>query len=190
VRDQNNDIVHIKASQIPKKPREGEEIGDIAKKEEEGKELTEEEKTMKVELEAMDKELAEINKEDGAVIDPDAVETDQTRRAEGQRLQEMRQKLVKLRNTKDDEAFRRMETKLAEAQHKHDHPGLAPDPDGRLKVGDDGMFIAGDAPHKAPGVFEGGLLQDTAGTGIRRRRSSRYPLGTQASHVPSQELLS
>jgi hypothetical protein len=190
VRDQNNDIVRIRASQIPKKPREGEEIGDIAKKEEEGKEFTEEEKTMKVELEAMDKELAEINKEDGAVIDPNAVETDQTRRAEGQRLQEMRQKLVKLRNTKDDEAFRRMETKLAEAQLKHDHRELAPDPDGRLKVGDDGMFIAGDAPHKAPGVFEGGLLQDTAGTGIRRRRSSRYPLGTQASHVPSQELLS
>jgi hypothetical protein len=189
VRDQNNDIVHIKASQLPKKPREGEEIGDITKKGEEGKELTEEEKTMKVELEAMDKELAEINKDDGAVIDPNAVETDQTRRAEGKRLQEMRERLKELRNTKDDEAFRRMETKLAKAQLKHDHRELAPDPDGSLKVDDHGMFIARDAPHRPPAVERGLLggndpgLSGPSVSGLRRRRSSVYPLGTQASHL-------
>jgi hypothetical protein len=188
VRDQNNDIVHIRADRLHTKPEAEKEIGDIAKKEEEGKELTEDETKIKVALETMDKELAEINKDDGAVLDPDAVENPQTRKPKGQRLQEMREKLKALRNIKDDEAFRRMETKLAEAQHKHDHPGLAPD--GHLKINDDGIYIAGDAPHKAPGVYEGGLLQDPPGTGIRRRRSSRYNLGTQAFHVSYRELLS
>jgi hypothetical protein len=93
VRDQNNEIVHIRADRLHTKPDAGKESGDIAKKEEEGTELTEDEKKMKVELEAMDKELAEINKEDGAVLDPNAVETAQTRKPEGQRLQEMRERL-------------------------------------------------------------------------------------------------
>ena len=186
VRDQNNEIVHVRASRLYTKPDADKEIGDIAKKEEEGKELTEEEKKMKVELDAMDKELADINKDEGAVLNPDAVETPQTRRDEAKRLQEMREKLRTLRYIKDDEAIRRMEIKLNETQQKRDHPEPP-----ALEVDDSRLPVGGDVP-RGPPAFETGLLGDNdtglsggKNLGLRRRRSSVYPLGTRASHLKS-----
>jgi hypothetical protein len=168
VRDQNNKIVHIKASQLQTKT-DANKIGDIDKKDD----LTEGEKKMKTELEAMDKELAKINKDEGAVLDSDVIETRETREADGKRLQEMRERLNKLRQTKDDEAIRRMEARLAAAQLKHDHRELA--------VDDDGNIIGGDVPHKAPDFPEKGVLGDSD-SGIRRRRTSIYPLGTHLTY--------
>ena len=182
VRDQNNRIVHIKAShpQLQTRSDADKKIGDIDAKQPD--DLTDQEKEMKAQLEDMDKVLAKINKDEGAVLDSDAVGTPETRKAaDGKRLQEMRENLKKLRERKDDEAIGRMEAKLAEAQLKHDHPELAPD--GRLKFDDDGIIIAGNIPPKAPGFHDGGVLGDDSPSEIRRRKSSVYPLSTYAFHT-------
>lgn len=181
VRDQNNRIVHIKAShpQLQTKSNADKKIGDIDTKQPD--DLTDQEKEMKAQLEDMDKVLAKINKDEGAVLDSDAVGTPETRQEDGKRLQKMREQLKSLRERKDDEAIGRMEAKLAEAQLKHDHPELAPDD--RLKFDDDGIIIAGNTPPKAPGFQDEGLLRDGDASEIRRRKSSVYPLSTYAFHT-------
>lgn len=174
VRTQDNKIVHIKASQLQNKTAAEEQIGDIAIKESNGETLTDDEAKMKAELAEVGKELAKINKDEGADLDPDAVETRESRKAEGKRLQEIREKLKTLRETRDDQGIRRLEAQLAKAQNKFDHPELEYDKEtGEIVVG---------KTEREPTSPEEGLLGDRV-NGMRRRNTGGYSQGTHPLHT-------
>ena len=177
VRDQNNHIVHIRASQRKAKPLASVEPEDNPDKLVE--DMEPEELKLKMDLAKMADELAKINKDDGAVLDTNVVESSETRKAEGLRLQEMQKQLKNLRNGGQDKSIRELETALAKAQLKHDHPELAPS--GRLEYDDEDMIKGASSGYRPAGQQEG--LAGDSGMRMRRRGSSGYIGGAQAFQI-------
>jgi hypothetical protein len=132
-------------------------------------------------------ELAKIN------VEPDKTRSTSGNEEEGEqshsdkemRLQEMRQKLDRIKSTKDDLAWNKVDAELVRAQQRLDNPAL----ERQRGVAQGGGDLASergparsDRGGRAEAIFSPQLPGDIRDTGIRRRTSVRMDDDGMSAH--------